>query len=76
MKIRIAAAALGLGALLVVPATNSYASLTPSQCTTLQGSINQMNSAIASWSPWAPLSAKNKLIARRDAAQAKYNANC
>ena len=76
MKIRIAAGALGLGALLFVPATTSYASLTPQQCAVLQGSINQLDATIASWSPWAPVSAKNTLIAKRNALQAKFAANC
>jgi hypothetical protein len=76
MKVRIAAGVLGLGAMLLVPASSGYATLTPHQCDVLQGSINQLNTTIAGWSVWAPVSAKNKLIAKRDALQAKFTANC
>ena len=76
MKIRIAAGVLGLGALLLVPASSGYATLTPAQCSRLQASINSLDSTIAGWSVWAPVSAKTKLIAHRDALQAKYDANC
>ncbi len=76
MKIRIAAGVLGLRAMLLVPASSGYATLTPHQCDVLKGSIASLNTTIAGWSVWAPVSAKNTLIAKRDALQAKYNANC
>jgi hypothetical protein len=67
MKLRIAAGALGLGALLLVPATHAFGDLTPRQqalCAAASANKAAFESALAALPPDAPARARNRIQAK------------
>ena len=69
MKLKMALGALGLGALLLVPATNGFGELTPRQqalCTAASSSLASFEAAKAALPADAPLRAKIKIQRKID----------